>query len=174
MSTNSIIAKQYGDGTIKSIYCHWDGYYECNGRILNEDYKVNFKVDDLIELGEISSLGKTLYPSPLVKKFGFDHFGNEEFIKLSKEKRDEYVSEGISSLYTIAYGRDRGVKGVECVTHASLDDFNEFCKREEFVEFVYLFKNGEWYAKENGIFSESVEFRKLSEIMEEIYEREDN
>ena len=174
MSTNSIIAKQYENGTIKSIYCHWDGYFEYNGRILDESYGYSFKVDDLIELGEISSLGKTLYPSPVVKKFGFDFLGNDEFRKLSEKERDEYTDESYGMLYTTAYGRDRGEKGVECVTHTSLDDFNEFCKREEFIEFVYLFKNGEWYAKENGIYAENSDFRLLSEIMKEICEKEDD
>ena len=56
MGTRSRIGIQMEDGTIRSIYCHWDGYLDHNGRILLESYKTKDKVLELIGLGDISSL----------------------------------------------------------------------------------------------------------------------
>lgn len=38
MSTRSTIAIENEDGTIKKVYCHFDGYLSHNGRILAEQY----------------------------------------------------------------------------------------------------------------------------------------
>jgi hypothetical protein len=46
------------DGII-SIYCHWDGHIETNGKILFENYNRE-KTEQLIALGNISSLGTLL------------------------------------------------------------------------------------------------------------------
>ena len=39
MGTRSTIAIHNKNGEIKSVYCHWDGYYEHNGVILYNFYK---------------------------------------------------------------------------------------------------------------------------------------
>lgn len=62
MATRSKIAMEMEDGTVRSIYCHWDGYPEHVGKILMEFYSNPDKVKDLIELGSISSLGPILEP----------------------------------------------------------------------------------------------------------------
>lgn len=59
MSTRSIICKKNSDGTYTGIYCHWDGYVENNGRILNDNYTTEESIDRLLALGDLSSLGKT-------------------------------------------------------------------------------------------------------------------
>ena len=58
MATRSRIAIETQDGVI-SIYCHWDGYIETNGKILFENYDRE-KTEQLIALGNISSLDKTI------------------------------------------------------------------------------------------------------------------
>ena len=60
MSTRSRIAMVNLDGSVKSIYCHWDGYLEWNGDILANCYVTNEEVNSLINLGDISSLGRLL------------------------------------------------------------------------------------------------------------------
>jgi hypothetical protein len=60
MATRSRIAIENQDGSITSIYCHWDGHIETNGVILNNNYNTKDKVEALIELGNLSSLDKTL------------------------------------------------------------------------------------------------------------------
>jgi len=59
MSTRSRIAIEKQDGTVESIYCHFDGYLSNNGEILQNHYSTKEKMKKLIELGDISSLGDT-------------------------------------------------------------------------------------------------------------------
>ena len=55
MGTRSyIIAKK--DGRYEGVYCHWDGYIEGNGWTLNEHYRDESKVFDLINHGDMSHL----------------------------------------------------------------------------------------------------------------------
>jgi len=60
MATRSRIAIENQDGSVTSVYCHWDGHIETNGVILNNNYNTKDKVEALIELGNLSSLDKTL------------------------------------------------------------------------------------------------------------------
>ena len=62
MSTNSRIGIQEEDGSIRSIYCHWDGYPSANGKTLYESYQDREKVMALMELGSLSSLYESLAP----------------------------------------------------------------------------------------------------------------
>jgi len=64
MSTRSTISKVNQDGTITSIYCHWDGYYSNNGKLLLENYNDEKKIDELLSLGSLSSLEKNTCPPP--------------------------------------------------------------------------------------------------------------
>ncbi len=54
MGTRSRIAVMHGS-VAKSVYCHWDGYLEHNGTILQEHYDSS-KANHLVALGDLSSL----------------------------------------------------------------------------------------------------------------------
>jgi hypothetical protein len=56
MATRSRIAIEREDGSVKSIYCHYDGYVDGVGKVLFEHYDKE-KLEKLIELGDISVLG---------------------------------------------------------------------------------------------------------------------
>lgn len=56
MGTRSRIGIELPDHSILSVYCHWDGYPEHNGRILVKDYQDREKVQELIDGGGMSSL----------------------------------------------------------------------------------------------------------------------
>lgn len=56
MATRSNIALEKIDGSLDVIYCHYDGYFEYNGKILSEHYNDLESVKRLIELGDIRSL----------------------------------------------------------------------------------------------------------------------
>jgi hypothetical protein len=56
MGTRSTIALEFADGTVEQVYCHWDGYLDNNGRILQQSYMDPFKVKELVALGGFSSL----------------------------------------------------------------------------------------------------------------------
>ena len=62
MATRSKIAIENADGTVTAVYCHWDGYPEGNGMILAEHYRHREKVQQLIDLGSISSLQEFVFP----------------------------------------------------------------------------------------------------------------
>jgi hypothetical protein len=59
MATRSRIAIENQDGTVTSIYCHWDGGIGTNGERLSQNYATTELVSGLIELGNISSLGES-------------------------------------------------------------------------------------------------------------------
>ena len=58
MGTRSTIALEYADGSVGQIYCHWDGYLEHNGKILFNDYTDPFKVRELLDGGDMSTLSE--------------------------------------------------------------------------------------------------------------------
>lgn len=60
MGTRSIIGIERLDGTVVAVYCHWDGHISTNGKILHNSYTTIEQVEELISLGSISSLGKTI------------------------------------------------------------------------------------------------------------------
>lgn len=96
MGTRSTIALEFADGTVQSVYCHWDGYLEHNGDILQKHYTDPFKLQQLIELGSLSSLGPNIG-----EKHQFDNpyrFGTPEATAWSKANREVCTF----------YGRDRG------------------------------------------------------------------
>jgi hypothetical protein len=56
MATRGRIAIELKDGSLLSIYSHWDNYPEHNGRILRTHYNTREKVTSLIDGGDVSSL----------------------------------------------------------------------------------------------------------------------
>ncbi len=42
------------------MYCHWDGYLEHNGKILQNSYTDPFKVRELLDKGDMSSLSESV------------------------------------------------------------------------------------------------------------------
>ena len=56
MGTRSRIGLELSDGSILSVYCHWDGYPEFNGVKLQEHFNSYDKAVELIDGGDISSL----------------------------------------------------------------------------------------------------------------------
>ena len=55
MSTNSRIGIRLPDGSILSVYHHWDGYPEWLGVTLNQQYNTREKIEELIDGGNLSS-----------------------------------------------------------------------------------------------------------------------
>ncbi len=56
MGTRSRIGIEMADHSVVSVYCHWDGYPEHNGKILVEHYQDREDVQDLIDGGSMSTL----------------------------------------------------------------------------------------------------------------------
>ena len=60
MGTRSNIGARQENGTIKAIYCHWDGYPEGVGAVLTEHYNDPAKVKALLNLGDFSSIAENI------------------------------------------------------------------------------------------------------------------
>lgn len=60
MATRSTIGIKSEDGTVRAIYCHWDGYPAGVGVGLVENYNSKAQAEALIALGGFSSLMETL------------------------------------------------------------------------------------------------------------------
>ena len=58
MATRSLIGIKL-DNIVKTIYCHWDGYPEHNGKLLVENYSSPAAITELMELGDLSTLDIT-------------------------------------------------------------------------------------------------------------------
>ena len=54
MGTRSRIGIQLKDNSVLSVYCHYDGYPEFNGRVLRDNYDTVEKVRNLIDGGDMS------------------------------------------------------------------------------------------------------------------------
>jgi hypothetical protein len=101
MSTRSTINLQTTEGMIKSIYCHFDGYPLHHMTILTNYYNTYEKVEELINLGDLSVLD------------------------ISIEKPKGHSFETPIKGYCIAYGRDRGEDNVDYCIHHNIDSINK-------------------------------------------------
>lgn len=57
MGTRSTIALEFADGTVQQVYCHWDGYLSGVGAELQAGYTDPFALRDLIDGGDMSTIG---------------------------------------------------------------------------------------------------------------------
>lgn len=60
MATRSRIGTLNKDGSIRYVYCHWDGYPSWNGKVLLDKYSTQEKVDELLDMGDISQLEESI------------------------------------------------------------------------------------------------------------------
>lgn len=142
MATRSTIALEFADGTIGQVYAHWDGYLSHNGRILVESYSDPFKLQQLIDLGGVSSLG-----AEIGVKHPFDNpgrFNDAEYLEY-KAKYGNMCK---------FYGRDRGETEMEATYFKDFSDYVANCQREEFD---YILRNVDgvatWFVSEGRDFT---------------------
>lgn len=130
MSTRSYILVEQDDSTYKGVYCHWDGYPDHNGALLQDFFNSREKAEEILSLGNLSFLQPYLHPDPEKGEHTFDY----------DKPRQEFV--------TIAYGRDRGEKGQE----AKIYDLNDLSKNS-WADYFYIYtKDDRWvFFKFNGL-----------------------
>jgi len=121
MATRSNIAMKTQDGKIVSVYCHWDGYVANNGRILLENYADISKIEALVALGSISSLGEQI--------------GDKQDFMDRDTQKDEW---------TLFYSRDRG----EQLSIQEYADIPSWIADME--EYAYLWNGTEWLVNDHG------------------------
>lgn len=121
MATRSNIAMKTKEGKIVSVYCHWDGYVANNGKILLENYTDIDKIEALVALGSISSLGEQI--------------GDKQDFDNRDTQKDEW---------TLFYSRDRG----EQLSIQEYDDIPSWIADME--EYAYLWNGQEWLVNDHG------------------------
>ena len=130
MGTRSTIALEYADGTVEQVYCHWDGYLEHNGKILFENYMDPFKLRDLIDQGDLCSLGPNI--------------GQTHPFSPHSNKEDQALYEAAREAgWTTFYARDRGETGVSA---RKFTDFEHYKATHQCEEYEYILRtDGKWY-----------------------------
>jgi len=128
MGTRSRIGVMHGD-KLKSVYCHWDGYLQHNGLILQNHYD-SAKANHLVSLGYISSLREEI---------GVEHPFSQFDVTPNLSQAEYYEK---YDKMTTFYGRDRK----ETDTDFTVDQtFEEFLSKDYDYEYYYIMKDGVWY-----------------------------
>ena len=144
MGTRSMIAIENPNSkAVKSIYCHWDGYLQHNGSLLEKHYSNSPKVNNLIALGDLSSLRPEI---------GVKHaFSSMDLPKDEREAHEKLV-EDMCTFYTRDRGEDAPYKFFPSVKDAVAYYDGSWC------EYFYLFRydadleTGKWFyrTREDG------------------------
>ena len=117
MATRSTIGMLLEDGqTIRSVYCHWDGYPDGVGATLKEHYTDPAKIEALLDFGDISVLDAD--------------FGEQNDF--------DNRTEGVTLFY-----RDRGEDGVDALVHSNQQEWLGF-RRGSWCEWGYLWDGNSW------------------------------
>lgn len=72
MATRGTISIENLDGTVYTVYSHWDNYISHNGVILQKYYNTREAVENLLSNGDISSLRPKVSDTPV-------SFDNQEY-----------------------------------------------------------------------------------------------
>ena len=137
MGTRSRIGYELSDHSVVSVYCHWDGYPEHNGKQLVEYYQNRNDVKELIDGGSMSSLHTThLWETAAVR---------DEDGKIIEDKDGNWTyfpTRDAQPLYHTERGEELNVD------HTS---FDEFVSGNSGEEYTYLYDlNGNWKAYKIG------------------------
>jgi len=132
MSTRAAIAKlNTNTNEAKLIYCHSDGYLEYTGKILNEHYNSEDKVDELLSYGDLSIINENIGEKLDVPFHDYTAFAEKKQCRF--------------------YGRDRGEKNKEATNLSNTDCAENALLEYSFenmdVDFVYAFDTRlqKWY-----------------------------
>jgi hypothetical protein len=134
MGTRSTIALEFADGTVEQVYCHWDGYLDHNGKILQEHYSDPFKLRELMDLGGLSSLRPNIGV-----KHAFSALG------LPEAEREAFEAKHADSC--TFYGRDRG-EDVAKEKYKDIKDYRENVYGEEY-DYILCQREGkaQWFVR---------------------------
>lgn len=118
MSTHSGIAFVNSDGSVKSVYCHYDGYPSYMFEMLVDYYNSAELAEALVDLGDLSCVKEKIWS----EGHSFDN-----------RKEDT----------TVAYHRDRGEAYHQDKWH-SLDEYLNDARSDYCADYLYYFKDGKW------------------------------
>ena len=145
MATRSIIAKLDNKG-VQAIYCHNDGYLSNNGKILDQHYADEDKVNELLAHGDVSTLDENIGEKI--------NFGD---IKLRAKNKQ-----------CMFYARDRG-ENIKSKQPIILEDdiaLLEFADTACHAQYVYMYAFGAWYVY---CMAEDNQFAELDDVLQKVY-----
>jgi hypothetical protein len=126
--------------TVRAVYCHWDGYLKHNGAILQKHYSQSPKVNNLIALGDISSL-----KAEIGEKHDFSRLDST-----LPEAEYEKLYGNMTTFYTRDRGEDTPFKVFPTLAKAT----DYYTWSEYFYCFKYSkaddYQSGEWHYKKAG------------------------
>ena len=138
MGTRSTIALEFADGTVQQVYCHWDGYLSHNGAILQEYYSDPFKLRELIDLGDLSSLRPNI---------GEKHAFSQFELRAEEVAGYKLLTENMCTFY----GRDRKESGCEA---RKFKDYLDYAENHQYEEFEYILRacgdKAVWFVSDHG------------------------
>ena len=144
MATSATITLKTKDGKYKSVYLHNDGYLEGAGYVLKKYYPTYEKVDQLLNLGNLSSLGRTPVDDPNL--WDMDYW--MELHHKSIGNNYSHPIERPDSLKCRTY-KGRGDQDEDFII---VDDLNDL----DYQAYHYLFEDGKWYFLESS--EDKIEF----------------
>ena len=123
MGTPSSITTKCNDGKFRSTYCQYDGYPSYNGKILFEHFQDQQKIEDMMALGDMSSLGASI------------------------ECPDGHSYDTPVEGHTLFYGRDRRGEqsSVDCLVCKS----EEKCLEKNDQAYNYFWDGEKWFVDGN-------------------------
>lgn len=138
MATRSLIGLQV-DNRIKYVYCHYDGYPEHNGQILIDHYMTSTKIEQLIELGDLSFL------APEIGEYNdFDNSNSD---------------------ICCFYGRDRSEDNTEYRECSNSNDLID-AGNNRGADYVYLFDGNDWLV--SACYSYYCEYKQVRSLLKKV------
>lgn len=119
MGTRSAIAFRDDNGRITGKYSHYDGYPAYTGKMLEQHYKDDRRVFEMIQLGDQSFIAPNYIPK------GEHSFNSPE---------EDCI---------VFYGRDRGETGVEPKSFDTIAEFVEWYAGAG-CEYFYIWDGKDW------------------------------
>ena len=141
MATRSIIAMKINEKESMAIYCHYDGYLEHNGMLLELFYNAPEKVEKLINMGDLYCLEQELEPDP-----------TKPHTRLHPQKN-----------VSIFYGRDTQSADSDAVTVAT----DQLGNLSNWIEHIYWFDGKEW--KHSNVYdTKKLRFKSLKKELQSV------
>ena len=136
MSTNATIRIKREDGTKKALYLHHDGYVESAGVILQMFYNTPEKIEELLNMGDCSSLESTIEKSTFFnrdrgeKLYNHDYEEEYEYTFYEDEmvwyvKRNDYKSTKAEDLLDLgAIERESKLLLLDAILEADIEKWD--------------------------------------------------
>ena len=139
MATRATIAKLDDKGVL-AIYSHSDNYLAHTGKILDQHYQDESKVDELLSHGDLSIINENIGV-----KLDFNDY--DLFHKLKQCR---------------FYNRDRGENRAKAEVLKDENDLIKFALDKCDAQFIYMYAFGHWYVYD---YYNSNQFEELEEVL---------